>query len=163
MLNQKPLTAFAGVCCAAFAAFAVLLSAGCGGGGGNPGTPGAASLGGGSTGGGSGSNGTSIKISLVDGAGNAVPNNTMSIGGAYFAKAKVMKNNAPVTSVVVVFGTSNGTISMSPLSGTVTTDQTGTAQVQLNPLTISPTTITASTQDGSSTVSDSLAVNGQTN
>ena len=163
MLNQKPFTALARVCWVSFAAFGVLVAAGCGGGGGNPGIPGAGSIGGAGSGGTTGSSGTTIKISLVDGNNNGVPNNTMTVGNAYFAKALVKKNNAPVAGAVVVFGTSNGTITMNPLSGTTVTDQTGTAQVQLSPRTITPTTISATTQDGTTSVADSMTVNGQTN
>jgi hypothetical protein len=160
MLNQKPLTSFTRMGWASVAAFGLLLGAGCGGGGGNPGArTGGAS--GGTSGGTTGS--TSINMSLVDGAGAAVPNNLLIVGGAYFAKALVKKNNAAVSGKVVVFAAANSSISMTPSSGTVTTDATGTAQVQLFASSITPTVITATVQDGSTQVSASLTVNGATN
>lgn len=124
----------------------------CGGGGSNSGS-GTGQIGGG------GSAGASVDLTLVDNSDVTVANNAMSPGGVYFAKALVRSGSTPERNAPVIFTTTSSSITFSPASGTVSTNEQGIARVQVLPLQSAAATITATARVGDNTVSDSMAVN----
>lgn len=140
--------------------FAALVTA-CGGGGGSPG----ATTGTG-TGTGSGTGGTpnqpTVSLSLVNGSGSTISDNSVPYGATAYAKAVVKNADGVVQpNKLVVFVSGSDLIKFQPASGQVLTDSTGTAKVQLAPASISAggaETLTANTTVGSANISASLDV-----
>jgi hypothetical protein len=128
---------------------AALITA-CGGGGGSPGT-----VTGGSTSTGSGT--STLTLSVIDGAGAAVP--AIAVGGSYAASATLKdRGGLPIANRLVAFSVSNPAIAiLSP--DTALTDATGVARVVIAPASI--TALGAATLLATATV-DGAIITGQT-
>ena len=138
----------------------------CGGGGGNSGSN---STGGG-VGAGTSTSGTpsagstatptpSIKVSIVDGAGNAVASNSITGGSIFYAQALVSNSDgSPVGNKLVTFTTAASVATLA--SSTILTNaSTGIAKVQISPVSLSTSSagnLVASATVGSVPVSGDL-------
>lgn len=141
---------------------AALMTA-CGGGGGSPGiTPG---------GGGTGGTGTTptgtptvptLSVALVNSAGTAVSDNSVTSGSLVYAKATLKDaSGAPVPNKLVVFASSSGLVQFQPASGQVLTDTAGVAKVQLIPSSLTAAgaeTLTANATVGTANLAATLDV-----
>lgn len=111
----------------------------CGGGGGSPGTTGS---GGGSTGGTGGASALAISVTLLNASGQAVT--SITVGGAYQARATVKDaSGAAVANRVVTFSINNTAIASLPQT-TALTDSSGVA--------VAPVSVASFTASGAATL-----------
>jgi hypothetical protein len=103
-----------------------------------------------------------LTLALVNSAGAAIPDNSVTNGSVVFAKATVKDAaGALVPNKLVVFSSGSGVVGFQPQSGQVLTDSTGVAKVQLIPTSLTASgaeTLNAATTVGSTNLSASIDI-----